>query len=239
MDRPHPLEQRVIGGTSQTRRTRTPSIVTGGRHAEHARHGSDGEEGLVRAHELEDPDGITAVSRANQAAAFARISRSCRSCRFSRRRRVSSSRSLLVAPSCRWPSSRIGLTNLVPDRLRSRLELTRQLLWRPSRADQFDHLSSELRRIGCVTLRHWQHLLLKWKGVHQTGSTPTSLRRLCVRLVCILAETVMIRPRGQLHHESPHMGSPGPQIARCVVLVYSRLYRGVASHSRRPRRIDF
>src|SRR6202012_1170354 len=70
----------------------------------------------------------------------------------------------------------IGLTNPVPDRLRSRLELARQLLWRPSGADQFDHLSSELRRIGCVALRHWWHLLLKGKGVHRYGSTPYVLR---------------------------------------------------------------
>src|ERR1700761_3492849 len=67
----------------------------------------------------------------------------------------------------------IGLTNPVPDRLCSRLELARQLLWSPSRAHQFNHLSSEFWRIGCVTLRHWQHLRLKWKGVYRTGSTPS------------------------------------------------------------------
>jgi hypothetical protein len=99
MDRVHSSEQPIIGDGACRREARTPSIVAGRRHAEHACHGGDGEEGLVRAHELEDPDGITAVSRANQAAAFAKISRSWRSRRFSRRRRDSSSRSALVAPS--------------------------------------------------------------------------------------------------------------------------------------------
>lgn len=83
MDRAHSSEQRIIGDGASRREARTPSIVAGSRHAEHACHGGDGEESLVRAHELEDPDGMTAVSRANQAAAFAKISRSWRSCRFS------------------------------------------------------------------------------------------------------------------------------------------------------------
>src|SRR6266478_5474714 len=66
----------------------------------------------------------------------------------------------------------IGLTNPVPDRLGSRFELARQLLRCSPRSDQINHLSPEFRRIGSVTLRHRWHLLLKWKGVHQTGSTP-------------------------------------------------------------------
>src|SRR6516162_10041102 len=99
MDRAHSSEQRIISDGACRREARTPGIVAGCRHAEHACHRGDGEEGLVRAHELEEPDGITAVSRANQAAAFAKASRSWRSRRFSRRRRVSSSRSALVAPS--------------------------------------------------------------------------------------------------------------------------------------------
>src|SRR5690348_18389804 len=67
----------------------------------------------------------------------------------------------------------IGLTNPVPDRLGGRLELTRQLLRGSPTSDQINHLSPEFRRIGSVTLRHRWHLLLKWKGVHRTGSTPT------------------------------------------------------------------
>src|ERR1700745_2717696 len=66
----------------------------------------------------------------------------------------------------------IGLTNPVPDRLGGRLELTRQLLRGSPTSDQINHLWPEFRRIGSVTLRHRWHLLLKWKGVHRTGSTP-------------------------------------------------------------------
>src|SRR5690348_922107 len=69
----------------------------------------------------------------------------------------------------------IGLTNPVPDRLGGRLELTRQLLRGSPTSDQINHLSPEFRRIGSVTLRHRWHLLLKWKGVHRTGSTPDPL----------------------------------------------------------------
>src|SRR5437868_11095100 len=71
----------------------------------------------------------------------------------------------------------IGLTNPVPDRLGGRLELTRQLLRGSPTSDQINHLSPEFRRIGSVTLRHRWHLLLKWKGVHRTGSTPVTLKK--------------------------------------------------------------
>src|SRR4051794_30403713 len=63
--------------------------------------------------------------------------------------------------------------NPVPDRLGGRLELTRQLLRGSPTSDQINHLSPEFRRIGSVTLRHRWHLLLKGKGVHRTGATPT------------------------------------------------------------------
>src|SRR6202043_3385900 len=63
-DRAHSSEQRIIGDGACRREAKTPSVVAGGRHAEHACHGGDGEEGPVRAHELEDPDGITAVAAA-------------------------------------------------------------------------------------------------------------------------------------------------------------------------------
>src|SRR2546425_656877 len=61
---------------------------------------------LVRRHELESLDGSELVSRANQAAAFRRISRSSRRALTSRRRRRTSSRSSVVRPSERRPSSR-------------------------------------------------------------------------------------------------------------------------------------
>src|SRR6266851_207698 len=59
----------------------------------------------IRVHELERRDGTEPVSVANQAAAFDNISRSSRSTRFSRRSRLSSSRSAVVSPSLRRPSS--------------------------------------------------------------------------------------------------------------------------------------
>lgn len=58
----------------------------------------------MRSHEPEDP--FRSVSRANQAVALARISRSSRSLRTSRRSRRNSSRSAVVVPSLRRPSSR-------------------------------------------------------------------------------------------------------------------------------------
>ncbi len=62
--------------------------------------------GLIRLHEPEDFFDVVPVSLANQAAAFERISRSIRSCLFSRRSRVSSSRSGVLSPSLRFPASR-------------------------------------------------------------------------------------------------------------------------------------
>src|ERR1019366_712113 len=60
--------------------------------------------GLVHSHEPEERFGVALLSFANQAAAFDKISRSSFSCRFSRRSRVSSSRSLVVRP----PSPRLA-----------------------------------------------------------------------------------------------------------------------------------
>src|ERR1700730_13632778 len=73
------------------------------------------------------------------------------------------------------PLLALGAANPVPDRRGSRFELARQLLRCSPRSDQINHLSPEFRRIGSVTLRHRWHLLLKWKGVHETGSTPESV----------------------------------------------------------------
>ena len=61
--------------------------------------------GLIRPRELEDLSGTMRVFRANQTAAFFSISRSSRSCRYSRRRRRNPSRSAMVRPSPRRPSS--------------------------------------------------------------------------------------------------------------------------------------
>src|SRR5262249_41117390 len=66
---------------------------------------------LVIAHELEPFRGIVFVSRANQAAAFDRISRSSLSWRFSRRSRLSSSRSAVVRPPSPRPALRSDCAN--------------------------------------------------------------------------------------------------------------------------------
>src|SRR3984957_11677563 len=61
--------------------------------------------GLVSPYECERRDGVAPVSWANQAAAFASISRSSRNTLISRRSRLSSSRSVVLKPSLRSPSS--------------------------------------------------------------------------------------------------------------------------------------
>src|SRR6266481_2609053 len=82
-----------------------PRIVAAGGDGQHPAHRGNFVDGLIRVHELERRDGTEPVSVANQAAAFESISRSSRSTRFSRRNRLSSSRSAVVSPSLRRPSS--------------------------------------------------------------------------------------------------------------------------------------
>ena len=59
----------------------------------------------------------------------------------------------------------------VADRLRRRLELSRQFLRRAAGSYQFHHLTAELRRIGSSALRHRGLLEHKWSAVHETGAT--------------------------------------------------------------------
>src|ERR1700737_959795 len=90
-----------------------PRIVTAGGDGQHPAHRGNPVNGLIRVHELERRDGTEPVSVATQGAAFESISRSSRSARFSRRSRVSSSRSAVVSPSLRRPSSSpVCLTHL-------------------------------------------------------------------------------------------------------------------------------
>ena len=96
---------------SSRRSAAQPSVISAAGDPQHPAHRRHTVIGLVRLHELEDLPGTVTVSRANQAAAFFRISRSSRSCRFSRRRRRSSSRSAVVRPSSRRPSSRSACRN--------------------------------------------------------------------------------------------------------------------------------
>ncbi len=109
MDCSHPLQQRHLGKCVGRGQALPPGLAAQFRHAEHARQRGNRKDSLVRAHELEDPDGIAPVSQANQAAARERMSRSSRSCLFSRRSRANSSRSTAAKPalfSSRPPSCR-------------------------------------------------------------------------------------------------------------------------------------
>src|ERR1700722_13220703 len=83
-----------------------PCIVATGGDTQQLAHGDDRITCLVIAHEPEPFAGIAFVSPANQAAAFERISRSTRSWRFSRRSRLSSSRSAVVRPPSPRPPLR-------------------------------------------------------------------------------------------------------------------------------------
>ena len=106
MDQENSLAQLGVETGALRRRTLPPRVVSAGGDLQQATHPRHRIARLIHLDELEDPGGIEPVSRANQAAAFARTSRSSRSCLFSRRRRTSSSRSAVVNPSCRRPSSR-------------------------------------------------------------------------------------------------------------------------------------
>src|SRR5713226_7542758 len=94
-----------VGARPRRWRPLAPRIVAAGGDGQHPAHRGNPVIGLIRVHELERRDGTEPVSVANQAAAFDSISRSSRSTRFSRRSRLSSSRSAVVSPSLRRPSS--------------------------------------------------------------------------------------------------------------------------------------
>ena len=100
------LNQRRIRPGTFRRTAILPCVVPAAGDTQQTAHRTDGKTGLVLLHELEPFVGTTSVSRANQAAAFANISRSSLSCLFSRRKRLSSSRSAVVKPSFLRPSSR-------------------------------------------------------------------------------------------------------------------------------------
>src|SRR3954451_12478813 len=88
-----------------------PCIVAAGGDAQQPAHAGNRILCLVIAHEPEPFGGIVFVSRANQAAAFERISRSSLSWRFSRRSRLSSSRSAVVRPPSPRPPLRSDCAN--------------------------------------------------------------------------------------------------------------------------------
>lgn len=83
-----------------------PPIVPTGGGFQHSAHRGHRVLRPVLTDELEYPYRIESVSRANQGAALFRISHSCRKRRFSRRNRSGSSRSAVLKPPLRRPSSR-------------------------------------------------------------------------------------------------------------------------------------
>ena len=104
VNRPHAGSEGFVAALSCRTPSLTPRIEPARGDTEHPGHRGDAQLGLMRSHEPVDLPGPT--SRANQAAAFASIARSSRRRRFSRRSRRISSRSALLNPSARRPSSR-------------------------------------------------------------------------------------------------------------------------------------
>ena len=104
VNRPHAGSEGFVAALSCRTLSLTPRIEPARGDTEHSGHRGDAQLGLMRSHEPVDLPGPT--SRANQAVAFASIARSSRTRRFSRRSRRISSRSALLSPSPRRPSSR-------------------------------------------------------------------------------------------------------------------------------------
>lgn len=145
------------------------AIIAGRRDLQDASHRANGIHGLAHAHEPENPVGVALLSRANQAAAFARISRSCRRRWFSRRRRVSSSRSTRVGPSARLPGSRSACFTQVDIDCAAGSNSRDSSSRRASGSDKFDHLPPELRRISGSVTRHGTPQNLKSKVSTKPG----------------------------------------------------------------------
>ncbi len=177
VDRPDRSAQLLVAPPTIRPPSPSPRVVPAGGDAQHPAYRSHPMFGLIRLHEFEDLPGTVPVSRANQAAAFFRISRSSRSWRFSRRSRPSSSRSTVVNPSSRRPSSRSACRT--------------QLRIAPA-----EHSNSRANSVGVRPPRTNSTICCRYSaandrtffdirtppahslGVHQIGSTPTSVRDL-------------------------------------------------------------
>ncbi len=105
MDRTDLARQLQIPSSPQAHRPFRPGVEPAPRHVQQSAHHPHRVGGLVHLHEPEERF-KGALSVANQAAAFQRISRSSFRRRFSRRSRVSSSRSALVSPPSPLSTSR-------------------------------------------------------------------------------------------------------------------------------------
>src|SRR5260370_810469 len=111
--------------------------------------GRRGDEGAV--HQSGCRPGSAPVSVANQAAAFESISRSSRSTRFSRRNRLSSSRSAVVSPSLRRPSSSPAcLTHLRIALAEASNSRANCAIGRPARANSMIRRPYSSAYAGCV-----------------------------------------------------------------------------------------
>jgi hypothetical protein len=105
VDRPNAHHQFDISALTRRHPALIPGVKAALGNLQQSAHDPYRMGGLVRLHESEERFGVAGFSFAIQAAAFDKISRSSVSRRFSRRRRVSSSRSLVVGPPSPRPSS--------------------------------------------------------------------------------------------------------------------------------------
>src|SRR5579871_2134741 len=110
MDRLDLARQIQVHPSSRAPRPLEPGVEPAPRDLQHSAHDPDRMGGLVGSYESEERFEVP-LSCANQAAAFERISRSSLSLRFSRRSRLSSSRSALVKPPSPLPASRASCFN--------------------------------------------------------------------------------------------------------------------------------
>ena len=188
MNRAHPLEQRGISRRVSRSWTLPPGVQAKLRHAKHARHGHNRQAGLVRAHEVDDPDGTAAVSLANQAAARDRMSRSSRNCVVSRRSRANASRSatdrastvcsiakrshgvmsakLTGRPSCLSAcATQARITCAVGSNARDRSS------GQASGSDQIDPLTATLRGISWACFGPLEASAGQPERLHQAGAT--------------------------------------------------------------------
>src|SRR6185437_12897644 len=106
VDLVHQRSQLHISALTLRHRSVLPVIEPRSGDLKQPAHDAHRVQGLILIHESEERFEFGTVSCANQAAAFDRISRSICSRLFSRRRRVSSSRSAVVRPPSPRPSSR-------------------------------------------------------------------------------------------------------------------------------------
>lgn len=145
-----------VRSTSRAARVATPACrakhdsLT--RRPEDTGHDPDRKDDLVRSHETGKTARVRRVLPRPRPPPLTGY-RSWRRRGFPRRRRISFSRSVVVAPSLRLPASR-SAWRTHRDGLRGRFELSRQLCRRSLRSDQLDHLPPELRRIRASKTLH-------------------------------------------------------------------------------------